>query len=290
VSVSLERFFDPSSIAVVGASNADGKMGNRFMRHLAAGFAGAVYPVHPAEAEIEGRRAWPTLAALPEDVDLLITLVPAARVLEVLRDCPPGRARFLLAIPSGFGEVSADGASLERELVDEARRLGMRVVGPNTIGMLNGPAGLNASMVPPLPAVGPGLSCVTQSGGFAMAAWMYAHNHGLALNKLCDLGNTADVDVADVLRHLRDDAATEVVGLFLESSRRPDDFAGALAELAARKPVVVARPGASADGRRASFAHLGTAWSMPPRRWPGSRARAAGASRSSPAREASAPS
>jgi acetyltransferase len=260
VSVSLERFFDPRSIAVVGASNAEGKMGNRFMRHLDAGFAGEVYPVHPTETEIEGRRAWPTLAALPEDVDLLITLIPAARLLDVLRDCPPGRARFLLAIPSGFGELPGEGATLQRELVDEAGRRGMRVVGPNTVGMLNGPAGLNASMVPPLPAVGRGLSCVTQSGGFAMATWMYAHNHGLAVNKLCDLGNTADVDVADVLRHLGDDAATEVVGLFLESSRRPDDFAAAVAELAARKPVVVARTGASDDGRRASLAHLGTVW------------------------------
>jgi acyl-CoA synthetase (NDP forming) len=126
--------------------------------------------------------------------------------------------------------------------------------------MLNGPAGLNASMVPELPAVGPGLSCVTQSGGFAMAAWMYAHNHGLAMNRLCDLGNASDVDIADVLRDFRDDDRTEVVALFLESSRRPEEFAAALADLSAVKPVVVARVGASPAGRRASLAHVGTAW------------------------------
>ncbi len=262
MTVDLNPFFTPQSIAVVGASNAEGKMGNRFMRHL-AGFGGRLYPVHPSETEVEGHEAWPALAELPEDVDLLITLIPAVRLLEVLRECPPGRARFLLAIPSGFAETADPGPSLQRELVDEAARLGMRVVGPNSVGMLNTRARLNASMVPELPDPEPGgLSCLTQSGGFAMATWMYAYNHELRLNKLCDLGNTSDVDVADVLGHFRGDEHTEVVGLFLESSRDPAGFATQLNELAAVKPVVVARTGASAAGRRASLAHVGSAWSQ----------------------------
>jgi acetyltransferase len=260
MNMSMDRFFNPTSIAVVGASNTEGKMGNRFMRHL-AGYGGRTYPVHPTETEIEGRPAFPTLAALPEDVDLLITLIPAARLLPVLRECPAGRAQFLLAIPSGFAETADPGPALQRELVDVATSRGMRVIGPNSVGMLNVPAGLNASMVPQPPAAGPGLSCVTQSGGFAMATWMYSHNHELSINKLCDLGNAADVDIADVLGHFREDEGTEVVGLFLESSRDPAAFAAHLAELAAAKPVVVARTGASAAGRRASEAHIGGSWS-----------------------------
>ena len=119
----------------------------------------------------------------------------------------------------------------------------MRVVGPNSVGMINPRARLNASMVPELPDPEPGgLSCLTQSGGFAMATWMYAYNHELRLNKLCDLGNTSDVDVADVLGQFREDEHTEVVGLFLESSRDPAGFATQLTELAAVKPVVVAGP------------------------------------------------
>ena len=259
MSLSLDPFFAPRSIAVVGASNTEGKMGNRFIRHL-AGYGGRVYPVHPSETEIEGHGAFPTLADLPEDVDLLIALVPAALLLAVLSECPAGRARFLLAIPSGFAETAGDGPALQRELVAEANSRGIRVVGPNSVGMLNVPARLNASMVPEPPDGGHGLSCLTQSGGFAMATWMYAHNHGLHINKICDLGNTSDVDVADALGHLRDDEQTEVVGLFLESSRDPAGFTAQLAELAAAKPVVIARMGASDAGRRASEAHVGGSW------------------------------
>jgi len=261
MTVSMERFFKPQSVAVIGASNTEGKMGNRFMRHLAA-YDGRVYPVHPSEREIEGLRAYESLAELPEDVDLLIALVPAARLLAILRECPPGRARFLLAIPSGFGETDDPGPALQRELIEEATSRGMRVVGPNSVGMLNVPERLNASMVPEPPAGGPGLSCITQSGGFAMATWMYCNNHELAINKLCDLGNAADVDIADVLSHFREDEHSEVVGLFLESSHDPAGFTAQLAELAAAKPVVVARTGASEAGRRASTAHIGASWAQ----------------------------
>ena len=170
---------------------------------------------------------------------------------------PAGRARYLLAIPSGFGEVSASGKSAEAELVRAARDRGMRVVGPNCMGMVNAAAGINASLAPQLPPGGPGLSCLTQSGGFAIAVTMYALDHQMAVAKLCDLGNTSDVQLTEVLRHFRDDPQTRVVGLFLESAREPEALCGEIAELARAKPVVITALGRSEAGARASLAHLG---------------------------------
>ena len=254
----LDSYFSPRSVAVVGASNVEGKMGHRFMGHLER-FEGRVYPVHPSEPEVRGRRAYRTLADLPEPVDLLIALVPARRLLEVLRECPARQARFLLAIPSGFAETDG-GAALQSELTRAISSLGMRLVGPNSVGMVNTSHQLNASMVPDPPVAGPGLSCLTQSGGFAMAAWMYSHNHGLAINTMCDLGNAADLGAAEVLEHFQNDPASEVVGVFLESAQDREALTAALARLAVVKPVVVARTGATPSGSRASTAHVGASF------------------------------
>jgi acyl-CoA synthetase (NDP forming) len=123
--------------------------------------------------------------------------------------------KFLLAIPSGFGEVPEGGKALEQELVRMAKARKMRIVGPNTAGMLNCPNGLNASMIPELPPGGPGFSCVTQSGGFGMAVYMYTRDHQLEMAKFCDLGNTSDIGLHEVLCYLANDADTRVVGIFL---------------------------------------------------------------------------
>jgi acetyltransferase len=253
----LAPLFDPRSIAVVGASNKPGKMGNLFMRRLAAGFRGALYAVNPNEAEVEGIATHPTIAALPDSIDLLIALVPAANLVALVEECRPGQARVLLAIPSGFAEVSSEGAALQQRLRDGARARGMRLVGPNIVGVLNAARGLNASMMPELPPGGVGLSCLTQSGGFGMALAMYALDHALPVAKFCDLGNTADLSVSDVLAYYGDDPDTRVVGLFLESVADPVGFFRTATAVAAKKPVILTAVGRSPAGRRASQAHLG---------------------------------
>jgi len=253
----MDFFFAPRSVAVLGASNKPGKMGHRFMHHLATGYTGPIYPVHPTEQDILGRRVCHDLATIPKPIDLLIALVPADDLLPALRACPRDWFKFLLAIPSGFGEVSSEGKRLQEELVHEARQRGMRLVGPNSLGMFNTCIGLNASMVPRLPRPDSGLSCVTQSGGFGMALSIYANDHQLSVVAFCDLGNMADVDVADVLRYYREDSATTIVGLFLEAGGRTGALAEEIAKLALAKPVVAAWVGRTMEGSRASLAHLG---------------------------------
>jgi acyl-CoA synthetase (NDP forming) len=188
---------------------------------------------------------------------LLISLVPADSLITLVESCRRDQVRFLLAVPSGFAEVSEEGNTRQRRLTSAARDRGMRVVGPNIVGVMNGAIGLNASMMPELPPGGQGLSCLTQSGGFGMALSMYALDHDLQVAKFCDLGNNSDLDVHEVLGYFAEDPDTRVVGLFLESIRNQTAFLHALEKTVANKPVVLTPVGVTSAGRRASLAHLG---------------------------------
>lgn len=253
----LDSLFNPRSIALVGASRKPGKMGNLFMQRLISGFKGRIFAINPNEREIEGVPTLASVADLTEPVDLLIALIPGLRMVELMEACPQGAVNHLLAIPSGFGEVSDEGCTLELRLLAAARQKGVRVVGPNCVGLLNCGIGLNASMMPVIPRGGEGVSCITESGGFGMALCMYALDHGLPVSKFCDLGNMIDVQVEDVLRYLRDDPETRLVTLYLEAVRNYQAFGAALEELCERKPVIMCPVGITPAGRRASVAHIG---------------------------------
>ena len=255
----LDRLFEPRSIAVAGATTTARKLGNVLIERLAAGFQGKLYPVHPTHPEIAGLRAYPDLAAIPEPIDLLVALLPGRQLLELVEACAPGRVHMLLAVPAGFAEAGQEGIAMQAALAHAAAARGMRLVGPNCMGMINAAAGINASLAPELPRGGRGLSIVTQSGGFAIAVTMYANDHQLPVAKIVDLGNMADLQLAEVLDHLTEDPETEVIGLFLEAAGHTDDHARALARAAARKPVVLTRLGRTAVGRAASHAHIGPA-------------------------------
>lgn len=254
----LSLLFSPRSIAVVGASDNLAKLGGQVIARLATGFAGALYPINSSRGEIAGRPALPSLAALSEPIDLLIALAPGAALVEIVEQCAPGKVRFLLAIPSGFAEVPGEGTALQDRLAAAARRAGMRVVGPNCVGLLNGTTGLNASIIPLMPpGAGRGLGIITQSGGFGMATAMYAADSGMSVSRFCDVGNTIDLPAADFIDYLADDPDTEVIGAFIESVHDPQAFGTALARAAARKPVLLCRLARTPAGHQASLAHVG---------------------------------
>lgn len=256
----LKRLFEPRSIAVLGASASPDKLGGQVFRRLAASFTGDLFAVNPAETDIEGRPSVPTLRDLPRPVDLVVALLPGAALVSAIEACPAGQVTFLVAIPSGFGEVRQDGPALQERLAHAARRAGMRVVGPNCVGILNPMAGINASIIPLAPPGGsPGLAIATQSGGFGMATAMYASDTGLAIASFCDVGNTVGVSIADCLRHFIASPAVGVIGLYVESVRDPADFVAALREAASCKPVLLCPLGRSPAGQMASLAHVGIA-------------------------------
>jgi acyl-CoA synthetase (NDP forming) len=253
----LDRLFSPRSIAVVGASNDVGKLGHQYFKRLTEGFGGRTIAVTPNGQAVLGRETVARVADVEGNIDVLIALVPAERLLETVQDCPAGKVGFLLAVPSGFAEVAGEGRERQDRLVTAARAKGMRVIGPNTAGFFSSVAGLNGSLMPSLPPGGRGLSCVTQSGGFGMALTMFAQDNNLKVARFCDIGNLGDLSYPELLAYLQDDLETTAVGLFMEST--PDIAAtrAALAALAARKPVLLCPATRTSAGRRASFVHLG---------------------------------
>jgi len=258
----LDRLFSPTSIAVVGASNNPDKMGNLFIRRLASQFGGHLYAVNSNEPEIAGIPTCRAIADLPVGIDMMIALVPAAGLVALVESCKPNQCGFLLAIPSGFAEVSEQGSELQSHLAAAARSRGIRMLGPNIVGVMNGVLGLNASMMPELPPGGRGLSCLTQSGGFGMALSMYALDHHVQVAKFCDVGNMADVQLHEVLDYLADDDDTSVIGMFIESAMDGSAFLRSVERAASRKPVVFTAVGVTSAGRRASLTHLGMAAEM----------------------------
>lgn len=253
----MDRFFAPRRLAIAGASNSKRKLGYRVMRQLLEGGVGEVIPIHPRESTVLGLPARADLASVSEPVDLLVALVPGDRLLPLVESAREGQVGYLLAISSGFAEASAEGRRLQLDVARAAAERGIRVVGPNSMGMLNAASRLNASLVPEAPPGGAGLSCVTQSGGFGIAVSMYALDHQLPVAKICDLGNTADVRVAEVLEYLAGDPDTSVVGLYLEAPGDTDELSDAISTLSSSKPVILTALGRSEAGRRASRAHLG---------------------------------
>jgi acyl-CoA synthetase (NDP forming) len=254
----LKRLLDPESIAVLGASNSEGKPGNAIARRLAATYRGRLSFINPRERQVLGRPALASIAGFDGIIDLLVALVPGQSLVEAVRQAPPGKARFLAAIPSGFGELP-QGEAMQAELVALARERNMRVLGPNSVGIVNTGLELNASLVPELPVAGCGLSCLTQSGGFVMSVYMYSRNHDLPVAKLVDLGNTSDIRLEELLDHLATDAETASIGLFLEAADWRGDLLARLEEIAHLKPVILTQIARTTAGRRASRAHIGFA-------------------------------
>ena len=242
---SVERMLSPGSVAVIGASTDPKKIGHVVFANLMAyGFAGPVYPVHPEARHIGGVRAYPSVLDVPDQVDLAVVAVPAAGVAEVVEQCGHKGVRGVVVVSGGFGERDEDGRELERALVATARAQGMRVVGPNCLGVVNADPGvrLNATIAPQAPGLGRvGFFC--QSGALGVAILAAAKRWGLGLSTFVSAGNRADVSGNDLLQYWERDPATDVVLLYLESFGNPRKFARLARRVARTKPVVAVKSG-----------------------------------------------
>ncbi|PRX46459.1 acyl-CoA synthetase (NDP forming) [Prauserella shujinwangii] len=242
---SVHNLLHPKSVAVIGASTDSSKIGYAVLTNLlSADFAGTVYPVNPEHASVRGVRAYPSVLEIPDPVDLAVVAVPADQVEAVLDGALAKGVKTLLIVSSGFGEAGPHGLHAELRLVGEARAHGMRVVGPNALGVLNtDPAvRLNATLAPRLPKRGrTGFFC--QSGALGIAILADAEARGLGLSTFVSAGNRADVSGNDLLQYWETDPNTDLVLLYLESFGNPRKFGRLARRLARSKPIVAVKSG-----------------------------------------------
>lgn len=248
---SVVRLLTPRSVAVVGASRQAEKAGQKLVRNLVdGGFTGPVYAVNPEATAVAGVPAHPSVRDVPGDVDLAVVAVPAEAVNDVVLDCAAKGVRGLVVVAAGFAELGTDdGRARQAELVQVARAHGMRVVGPNCLGIVNTAAGysLNASLAAVLPPPGR-VGLFSQSGALGTAILSDGAARGLGLSTFVSAGNRADVSGNDLLQYWRDDPATEVVLLYLESLGNPRKFSRIARSVAEVKPVVAVKSGRSTQG------------------------------------------
>jgi acyl-CoA synthetase (NDP forming)/RimJ/RimL family protein N-acetyltransferase len=249
----------PSSVAVVGASRRVGTVGRDLLDGLlAAGFTGAVHPVNPQADEIAGLPAHPRVGDLPGPIDLALLAVPAAAVGEVARECADAGVRALVVLSAGFAERGETGRARQEELLRICRDGGMRLVGPNCLGVANTDPAIRLAATIGAPAPPPGaVAFASQSGAFGITALEQARRRSLGISSFVSLGNKADLSGNDVLQFWEQDDRTEVVLLYLESFGNPRKFGAIARRLAARKPVAIVKSARTAAGRRASASHTG---------------------------------
>ncbi|MDQ3664064.1 MAG: GNAT family N-acetyltransferase, partial [Actinomycetota bacterium] len=247
---SMRAFFDVRSVAVVGASRRQDTVGRSLVRNLVLGdFTGAVYAVNSQADPVAGLPAYRSVQEIPGDVDLAVVAVPAESVTDVVLDCAAKGVRGLVVISSGFAESGDDGRERQRQLLGLARSYGVRLVGPNCLGVINTAPGvrLNASLSPLMPARGRvGFFC--QSGALGSAILENVDRRGLGLSTFVSAGNRADVSGNDLLQYWEEDDATEVVLLYLESIGNPRKFSRIARRVARRKPVVAVKTGRTLQG------------------------------------------
>ena len=258
-STGVRRMLAPRSVAVVGASrNPEGVSGAVFRNLLQAGFNGTIFPVNPNAASVSGVLAYPTVLDVPADVDLAVIVVPAERVLEVVEQCGEKGVRGLLIISAGFGEAGEDGKERERILRDRILAYGMRLIGPNCLGVMNldPQVMLNATFAPFRPSAG-NVSIGTQSGALGLALLDHVNNINLGLSHFVSIGNQVDISTGDLLEFWEDDDNTGIILLYVESFGNPREFATVARRLAKKKPIVAVKSGRSSVGARAASSHTG---------------------------------
>jgi acetyl coenzyme A synthetase (ADP forming)-like protein len=247
----------PRSIAVIGASRQPNTIGWQILDNLLRfGFNGPLYPVNPRAETIHSIRAYPGVEAIPDAVDLAIVVVPKQLVLGVAEECGRKGVKGLVVITAGFAEVGGEGIEREAKLLEVVKKYGMRMVGPNCMGVLNSSPdfSMNATFAPTMPPYGP-VGFISQSGAMGLSILDYAEELGIGIHQFVSVGNKADVSGNDLLLHWADDPEIRVILMYLESFGNPRRFYRIARELTKRKPIFVVKAGRTAAGARAASSH-----------------------------------
>ncbi len=259
MSSSLDAIFRPRSIAVIGASRRPNTIGYQIIDNLLRhGYTGVLYPVNPGASAVHSVPSYPSVTAIPGEVDLALVVVPKERVLDVVDDCVAKGVKALVVISAGFKEVGGDGLAREEALSERARAAGMRLVGPNCMGVLNSDPdySMNATFAPTMPPKGP-MSFMSQSGAMGVTILDYASEYGIGIHHFVSVGNKVDVSGNDLVDYWEDDEATKVILMYLENFGNPRRFTALARRVSRTKPIVVVKSGRTQAGARAAVSHTG---------------------------------
>jgi acetyl coenzyme A synthetase (ADP forming)-like protein len=255
----LGAIFAPRSIAVIGASRRRDSIGFALLHNLVANqFEGAIFPVNPHAHAIHSLRCYKSIAEIPDPIDLAVVMVPRDAVQEVIEQCLARGVRGLVVITAGFGETGPEGAAREARLREAVRAAGVRMIGPNCMGVINTAAGvsLNATFAP-TPARAGRVGFVSQSGALGVAILNVMRDMDIGLTQFVSMGNKADVSGNDLLEYWEDDPETRVIAMYLESFGNPRRFTEIAKRVTRKKPVLVVKSGRTAEGARAATSHTG---------------------------------
>jgi acetyltransferase len=254
----FDAIFKPNSVAIIGASRSPGKVGYEILaRIVRSGFQGRVYPVNPNASEIQGIRCYPSILDVPENVDLAVISVPASIVPQVVEECGKKGVKASIVLSAGFREIGPDGLMAEALIVRLCREYGMRLLGPNCLGIIDTFTPINASFAPQIPKRG-NVGFISQSGALATSLLSWAFTEGIGFSTIITLGNRADLDETDFLDYLAKDPHTKVIALYMEGVRRGEEFRAVASRVSRMKPLIVLKAGNSESGARAVSSHTGS--------------------------------
>jgi len=256
----LRSFFDARSVAVIGTFREGWFGGSVVIKSLMnAGYKGQIYPINPTYKEVQGLRVYPAVSDVKEMIDLAIIMINTQTVPQVLRECAEKGMKAAIVVVDGFAERDQVGLLLQREIVDIAERTGIRIIGPNTAGIVNTANGLNIS---PYDAgyyklKEGSVAICAQTGMTNPQAFPY-HDFQFGVSKICDFGNNCDVDESDLMEYLEEDPKTSVISMYLESITNGRRFLEVVSRVAPRKPILLLKSGKTQEGARASASHTGS--------------------------------
>ena len=254
----LHPIFAPKNIAVIGASERPGSVGRSVLWNLISHpFGGTVFPVNPRRASVLGIKAYPSLADVPEPVDLAVIITPASTVPDLVRECVSGGVKGAIIISAGFKEIGAEGRQLEREILAEARKGSLRIIGPNCLGVMSPMTGLNATFASTIARPG-NVGFISQSGALLTAILDWSLHENVGFSAFVSVGSMLDVGWGDLIHYLGDDPQTRSILIYMESIGDARSFLTAAREVALRKPIIVIKSGRTKQAAQAAASHTGT--------------------------------
>ena len=254
----LDAIFAPKSVAVIGATETPGSVGRTILWNLISNtFGGTVYPVNPKRASILGIKAYPNLSAVPEVVDLIVVVTPAPTVPGIIKEAVELGVKSAIIISAGFKEIGPEGVELERQILEHAHRGGMRIIGPNCLGVMSPITGLNATFATTIARPG-SVGFISQSGALLTAILDWSLRENVGFSSFVSIGSMLDVDWSDLIYYLGDDPHTKSIVIYMESIGNARAFLSAAREVALTKPIIVIKPGRTEGAAKAAASHTGS--------------------------------